>query len=102
MAVTRRASYGYRTRLTGRLVRRLSNFTHVADAPSVDLRGDAFMTNPEPSDEFCFYMEHRRVEKSEDVHSADHLGPFLTEDAAGHALETVAKREKAYGADDSE
>jgi len=66
-----------------------------------DIRDDAFMTSHEPSDKFWFCMEHHRVEKSEDTHGSDHLGPFPTEDAAAHALETVAEREKAYDAEDS-
>jgi hypothetical protein len=71
------------------------------DAAHADIREHAVMTSHEPSDKFWFCMEHHRVEKSEDTHSTDHLGPFPTEDVAAHALETVAEREKAYDAEDS-
>jgi hypothetical protein len=46
-------------------------------------------------------MAHRRVEKYEDTDSANRIGPFSTEDAAAHALDTIHEREKAYDAEDS-
>lgn len=59
------------------------------------------MTSRELSGEYWYCMEHRRVEKYEDTDSANRIGPFPTEDAAAHALETIHEREKAYDAEDS-
>jgi hypothetical protein len=73
-----------------------------AGARSADVGDYACMTGREPAGKFWFCMEHRRVESSEETHGSDHLGPFPTVDAAAHALETVAEREKAYDAEDSE
>jgi hypothetical protein len=59
------------------------------------------MTSRELSDEYWFCMEHRRVEKYDETDSKNRIGPFPTADAAAHALETIAEREKAYEKEDS-
>jgi len=65
------------------------------------VRDDAFMTSSDTTGRFWFCIEHHRVEKGEDTHGSNHLGPFPTEEAAARALETVAERERAYDAEDS-
>lgn len=59
------------------------------------------MTSRELSGEYWYCMEHRRVEKYEDTDSTNRIGPFPSEEAAAHALETIHEREKAYDAEDS-
>ena len=75
--------------------------TRLDDAQRGELRDDARMTSRELSGEYWYCMEHRRVEKYEDTDSANRIGPFPTEDAAAHALQTIHDREKAYDAEDS-
>jgi hypothetical protein len=65
------------------------------------VRDDAYMTSSAPSDKFWFCIEHHRVETSEQIHGSNKLGPYPTEDAAAHALETAAERTKAYEAEDA-
>lgn len=65
------------------------------------MRHDAQVTNRELGGEYWYCMAHRRVEKYEDTDSANRIGPFSTEDAAAHALDTIHEREKAYDAEDS-
>ena len=72
-----------------------------SDASRDDVRDDEAMTSRELSGEYWFCMEHRRVETLEETDSANRIGPFATADAAAHALETIAEREKAYDAEDS-
>lgn len=60
------------------------------------------MTSRELSDEYWYCMKHRRVEKFEDTDSANRIGPWPSEEAAAHALETIHEREKAYDIKDSE
>jgi hypothetical protein len=60
------------------------------------------MTERELAGEYWFCMKHRRVEKFEDTDSANRIGPFASEDAAAHALQTIHDREKAYDISDSE
>jgi hypothetical protein len=66
------------------------------------MRHDAFMTSSEPAGKFWFCLEHHRVETSEEIHGSNKLGPWPTEDAAAHALDTVAERNKAYDAEDDD
>lgn len=65
------------------------------------MRDDACMTSREPSGKFWFCLDHHRIETSEEIHGSNKLGPYPTEDAAAHALETVAERNKAYDAEDA-
>jgi len=58
------------------------------------------MMSTEPSGKFWFCLDHHRVENREETHGSHHLGPFPSEEAAAHALETVAERERAYDAED--
>ncbi|MDQ2750788.1 MAG: hypothetical protein ABI775_02330 [Pseudonocardiales bacterium] len=58
------------------------------------------MTDSGPAGRFWFCLEHHRVETSEETHGSHHLGPYPTEDAAAHALETHAERNRAYDAED--
>lgn len=60
------------------------------------------MTSRELAGEYWYCMKHHRVEKYEDTDSTNRIGPFSTYDAAAHALQTIAEREKAYDKEDSE
>jgi hypothetical protein len=71
------------------------------DALRDDVRDDRSMTSRELSDEYWYCMDHRRVEKFEDTDSKNRIGPFPTAEAAAHALQTIAEREKAYDSEDS-
>lgn len=57
-------------------------------------------TSDKRDDEFWYCQEHHRVEKYRDTDSTDRIGPFDSYDAAAHALQTIADREKRYDAED--
>lgn len=71
-----------------------------AVSPQPPVRDDDLMTSGRPAGRFWFCLEHRRVETGEQTHGSNHLGPFPTEEAAAHALETVAERNRVYDAED--
>ncbi len=56
---------------------------------------------PDEEHTFWYCMKHRRVEPYHGCANSDRIGPFPTEDAAAHALQTIAEREKRYAAEDS-
>ena len=65
------------------------------------MRHDALVTSRELSDEYWYCLAHHRVERFADTDSTNRIGPFASEEAAAHALETIREREKAYDAEDS-
>jgi len=50
---------------------------------------------------FWFCVDHHTVEPFAGCGSQNRIGPFDTEDAAAHALQTIADRERRYDAEDA-
>ena len=50
---------------------------------------------------YWYCLKHHRVERFDQTDSSNRIGPFDTTEAAAHALQTIAEREKAYDAEDS-
>jgi hypothetical protein len=50
---------------------------------------------------YWFCLDHHRAEPFEGCGSQNRIGPFDTEDAAAHALETIAARERRYDQEDA-
>jgi len=50
--------------------------------------------------QWWFCLKHRTVEHGAGCPGKDRLGPYPTEDAAAHALETVHRRNEEWDAQD--
>jgi hypothetical protein len=50
---------------------------------------------------YWYCLTHHRVEKFAETDSRNRIGPFDTEGAAAHALQTIAEREERYTAEDA-
>lgn len=50
-------------------------------------------------EEFWFCLTHHQVEGTEGCRNQDRLGPYLTADEAGRALEKVEERNEAWDTD---
>lgn len=59
------------------------------------------MSTQDLSGTFWFCEKHHAVEVFPGCGSHKRIGPFDSEDAAAHALQTIADRERRYDAEDS-
>ncbi|HEX2903231.1 MAG TPA: hypothetical protein VHO01_07200 [Jatrophihabitans sp.] len=50
---------------------------------------------------YWYCLDHHAVEDFTGCGSKNRIGPFDSEDAAAHALETIAAREQRYDAEDA-
>ncbi len=59
------------------------------------------MSSKDLTGTYWFCIDHHGVESFPGCGSRNRIGPFDTEAAAGHALQTIADRERRYDAEDS-
>jgi hypothetical protein len=94
-----------RTRLIGRLVRRLSceesPRSNVIDDRSMTVNLGAKAMAKDLEGTYWYCLDHHRVEIFEQTDSQNRIGPFKTPEEAAGALQTIADREKRYEEEDS-
>jgi hypothetical protein len=59
------------------------------------------MANRDLEGTYWYCLTHHRVEPFASVDSRNRIGPFDNEEAAAHALQIIAEREKRYAAEDA-